>query len=348
MKRIVAATLSIVLALMLFGCAKKDNEIVGISSTIAYAETTSDIAKAEIDGEYTFAFNPYVVSREAINAMKGNEHYNKFVSAVLNRASAVSVPTREEYDNIRFAIGEYFPFASLVENFRYSAIDMAVLIDYKYDLEEHNKKISDFKTEIENVFAQCVDRKDSSIIAAISLYNWISKNIAVATSIQSNDTTSSGIAQTETLPDISSANDIYSTLLTKKGNEKSASALYVFLLKQLGIDSKVVSGWSGEVFRTWNMVCLNNKWYHCDIYSEQKASDGEGLSYFGMTKSEIKDSISVSEICTGAFKWYTEKTPNASSKKFKDFRDVQSFSINSERNGIEAYTKEFSRFMWEI
>ncbi len=348
MKKIIAAVLGVLMAFLLFGCAKKEKAPLNVSSGVTYTETTSDIAKAEINGEYTFVFNPYVVSNEAINGMKGNEHYNKFVSAVIDRASAVSVPNREDYENIRFAIGEYFPFSSLIENFRYSAIDMAVLIDYKYDAEEHNKKISDFKAEIENIFTECVDKKDDSIIAAVSLYNWISRNITISASPRIENTVSSGIAQAETSQTGVVSNDIYSTLLTKKGSEKSAAALYGFFLKQLGIDSKVVGGWSGDSFRTWNIVCLNKKWYHCDIYSEQKATNGEGLYYFGMTKSEIKDVFSVDKICTGEWKWYTEKTPSASSKKFEDFRDIQSFSINAERNGIEAYTKELSRFMWEI
>ncbi len=360
MKKGISIILSMCILLSFFGCAKiPENVSSDTSSKITYQETTSGIAQPEIDGEFTFAFNPYVVSEEAVQGMKGTEYYNRFVRAVINRSSSVSVPTREDYDNIRFAIGEFFPFISLIESFRYSSVDKAILINYSFEQEKHNQLISDFKSEIENIFSQCIEKSDDSTIAALSLYKWVATNISVienkSEKVNENDVVSSGIAKNEVSSNVSSTeetqstkSDIYNTLINKEGTEYSVAALYNFLIKQLGIEGKTVSAWNEGKYRSWNMICLKNKWYHCDILSEQKKTKGEGLSCFGLTKKEISELLKVEEICTGEWSWFTEKTPKSTSDRFEDFRNVESWAVLSTRKGIEAFTVEFSRFVWEI
>ena len=116
---------------------------------------------------------------------------------------------------------------------------------------------------------------------------------------------------------------------------------------QLGIESKTVSCWQGGEYYSWNLVCLGSKWYHCDITKEQKETEGSGLKFFGMNKQRLEEYIT-SEISSGQWKWFTTSIPKAKNKRFDDFKSVVSFEISAERNSIDAFTEEYSRFVFEF
>ena len=133
--------LCIVALFCLSSCAKKDNnDIASSSSNISYKESSSGISKIEDSGEFTFAFDPYVLPLEVKYALEDTTYYNKFVNAVLEAKESVALPSREYYDIIRFAIGENFPFSALISNCKYDSANNRVLISYEYS-KTHSEKI---------------------------------------------------------------------------------------------------------------------------------------------------------------------------------------------------------------
>ncbi len=349
--------LCIIVPMCFASCAKKDEGgDSAVSSEISYQETASGIAKTENDGEFTFAFDPYVLPLEVKYALGNTNYYNRFVDAVLASEETVSVPSRDYYDIIRFTVGESFPFSALVSGYRYDGQNNRILISYNYT-KTHNEKIVEFEKAVQEIFDECVKNTDGDVIAAISLYSWISQNITITQDNTvavkpTDDTASSEIAsdETETTQDDENKTkaDIYNTLIEKKGTPASVASLYNFLLMQLGIECKTVSGWNTQSYKTWNMVELDSKWYHCDITSEQKETDGEGLKYFGMTEQKASENIGGNEIYTGQFSWFTSDLPKSNSARFKDFANIVSWEINTNRDGIVAFTDEYSRFSWNI
>ena len=353
MKRFLSFVLILVMifCFMLTSCSE-DGDVVSseISSKKTYSDSTSGISQTEQEGDFTFAFNPYVISNEALQGMEGNKYYNKFVKAVLNRESSVEIPSQEDYDNIRFASGEFFPFLTLVDTFGYNTEKKEIYIEYKYKEKEHNQIISDFKAEIQSIFDECVTNTDDDVMAAMSVYRWIATNISVV-KIETNkkddeDTVSSSISESEEQND--EKIDLFSTLINKKGNEYTIASLYNFLLKQLGIDGKTVSAWVKNNYRTWNMICLDDEWYHCDIIKEIEKTEGTGLVYFGLDAKAVKSYISSEKFYTGEWNWFTEDIPDADDDRFGDFRKVKSWTPSTSRKEIKAFTIDFSNFVWKI
>ncbi len=361
MKKIVSFLLILCLFIPLcfVSCAKKEVEgVSGESSNISYVEASSGIAKTENDGSFTFAFDPYVLPRDVKQALGGTSLYKRFVDAVLEHQKTVSMPSRDDYDNIRFAIGENFPFAALISDYRYDLANSQIMISYEYE-QTHDEKIQAFKAAVQQVFDACVENNDDDVIAAISLYAWLAQNIEIEnetpvyTDVSSN-IASSEIASSEGSPfetedeATDTATDIYHTLIEKKGTAASVSALYSFLLMQLGIECKTVSSWNTQNYKTWNMIQINSKWYHCDIYSEQKETEGTGLRFFGMTRERVLQYIDGNGIYSGEWSWFTSDIPKANSARFEDFSRIVSWEMNQNRDGIVAFTDEYSRFTWGI
>ncbi|MEE1279289.1 MAG: transglutaminase domain-containing protein [Oscillospiraceae bacterium] len=349
--------LCIIVPMCFVSCAKKDEGgTSAVSSGISYQETSSEIAKTEGDGEFTFAFDPYVLPLEIKSALGSTSYYKAFVDAVLASEERVSVPSRDYYDKIRFAMGECFPFSALVSGYRYDNEKNQILISYNYT-QTHIEKINNFEKSVQEIFDECVKNTDGDVMAAISLYSWISQNITITqdntvSDKPNDDTASSEIASDETEYTQDDENeiksDIYNTLIEKKGTAASVASLYNFLLMQLGIECKTVSGWNSQSYKTWNMLELDSKWYHCDITSEQKETDGEGLKYFGMTEKMASEIVGGNEIYTGQFTWFTSDLPKSNSTRFKDFVNIVSWEMNTNRDGIVAFTDEYSRFSWNI
>lgn len=349
-----------VFTLCFSSCKRSQNGEIesDISSEITYYEDSSTIAKTETDGNFTFAFDPYVLPEDVKKALGGTSLYKRFADAVIEREETVSMPSRDDYDNIRFAIGENFPFAFLISGYKYDSANNQILISYNYE-QTHNSKMEDFENAVGQVFDSCVVNSDDDVIAALSLYNWLAHNIEIEadkisdTNFENGENVSSGIASDETSSEIADDEqendfDIYSTLINKKGSSDSVSALYNFLLMQLGIECKTVSCWEGNQYHTWNMICLNSKWYHCDISAEQKETDGTGLKFFGMNTDRLSQYITAEEIYTGEWTWFTNDIPAAKSDRFEDFANVVSWEVASDRNAINAFTEEYSRFVFKI
>lgn len=348
-----------VLSLLLSSCRdNNDNTESGISSEITYYDDeSSTIAKTETDGSFTFAFDPYVLPEDVKKALGGNANYKKFARAVVSREEYVTMDSRDDYDNIRFAIGENFPFSFLIEGYKYDSTNNRILISYNYE-KTHDSKIEEFEKAVGNIFDECVNNSDNDVIAAVSIYAWLAQNIQIVQNETTHNThdvqdTSSEIAQQETASKTDDEEnkvvfDYYTTLIDKKGSEESVAALYNFLLLQLGVEGKTVGCWQNNQYRTWNMVCLDSKWYHCDILMEQKETEGTGLKYFGLNKERLAQHITAKEIYTGQWKWFTNKIPKANSSRFDDFEKVVSWEVSADRSSIDAFTEEYSRFVFEI
>ena len=354
MTRVVSIFLviGVLFSLCLVSC-KENNPLENVSSEISFFEESSTISKTETDGSFTLNFDPYVLPSDVKKALKTTEHYKAVVNAVLEGKDSVSVPTRDDYDNIRFALGENFPFAFLVSELKYDSSDNKVLLSYNFK-DEHNAKIDEVKKAIEEIFKATVTKSDDNALAAVSIYSWLAQNIEVVKEKISKpqDTTSSGIAQTETSSNDETDKkaqklDIYTALTEKKASAQSISALYSFLLMQLGVESKTASVWQDGEYYSWNLVCIDSKWYHCDIAKEQNETEGSGLKFFGMNKDRLGEYIT-SEISVGQWKWFATDIPKAKNKRFDDFKSVVSFEISDERDSIQAFTEEYSRFVFDF
>lgn len=364
MKKALCLILSvcIIIPFCMTSCAKKEGASSDIYSESPYIDSSSGIAKTEEDGKFTFAFDPYVLPDNIKKSLETTNYYKKFVDAVIAADESVKMPSREYYDKIRFAIGENFAFSALISNMRYDSENNQILISYEYK-QSNNTKIKDFENAVSEVFDECVKNSDNKTIAAIAVYSWLAQNIEIVENlkikpVEKTDDNTSDIASSEIASSEESVSDkqeteqidtdILNTLLNKKGTKTSVAALYNFLLRQLDIECMLVSSWNSNEYNAWNMVELDSQWYHCIIPSEIEKTKGDGLKFFGLNKESAVQFVGETDIYTGQAAWLSNKIPNAKSDRFKDFSAITSFEITDTRNGIVAFTDEFSRFSWSI
>jgi len=329
-------------------CTKKQDMGSSTSSGISSYEDVSSVTKTDFEGNFTFAFDPYVMPKSVSNAIGGNEEYVKLCDAVINKQTSVSVSSQKAYDNLRFAFDECFILSFLVKEFDFDSENSLILISYNYG-DEHNTKIEEVKTAVSEIFTAAVVKNDKKDVAALSLYSYLAKNIDIlgSNTVNNSDNTSSSISQTETETH-NTKYDIYTALINKKANSQSVSKLYSFLLMQLSIDSKTVGCWQSGEYHNFNLISLDNKWYFCDILAEQNFTQAKGLKFFGMNRNRVKGYITAENIYTGQYNWFTDKLPGANSKKYDKFKDVISFELDAQRKSLDAFTEEYSRFVFKF
>lgn len=104
---------------------------------------------------------------------------------------------------------------------------------------------------------------------------------------------------------------------------------FSLLLEQVGIESTIISGKTGNIAHAWNVVKLDNEWYHVDVTSDTVEDNNKQYlmhKYFNITDKEIKQTHSIDD---------DFKTPECNSTKY-DYYIKMGCYINYEDN---LYTK---------
>lgn len=90
---------------------------------------------------------------------------------------------------------------------------------------------------------------------------------------------------------------IYGCLISKKAVCDGLSKAFMLALNKAGIESIIVTGNLQDQAHAWNMVKLDDEWYHVDITSNKSIkSDGNEKiihSYFNITDTQIKTTNSL-------------------------------------------------------
>lgn len=135
--------------------------------------------------------------------------------------------------------------------------------------------------------------------------------------------------------------DAYHFFLTRKGVCQSYSLAYIAVMRELGIETIMVS--SPEMNHAWNLVCIDGEWYHIDLTFDDPSPDRAGRvlhDYFLLTDEEI----SAAENPHYGWKSSLECTSDAYSSLF--CRTSQSRAVycsgrwyyTSENDGVPALT----------
>lgn len=87
------------------------------------------------------------------------------------------------------------------------------------------------------------------------------------------------------------SHNVYGALVDKKAVCDGLSKAYMYLLSQLGIESRIVYGKSEEgIAHSWNIIKLDDEYYHVDLTWDmpQKNSDTIIYSNFCITDDDVK------------------------------------------------------------
>lgn len=287
MQKNILKSISIIIlfSLLLTACSASP-EKKSQSSSSQHLSVKNKSSKIE---NYDFKINYYKVP-SSIRILMSNEYYEaytKFVDAYLNYETQSDCRNVNLDDPFFWGIVIMcFPiFHSDTKNAQYH--DGVISWEYTTTLEEHQKIISAFETQIDDYFG-CLKKGDSEIIKALSLYQNYTSQINYDYNLY-ND----GNWLTETT---FSNSDGYHGLMDKTGICQSFSWAYCFLLTQADIDNFSVAGESlSQGNHQWTMLKIDGKWYFADPTWDANIKT---LKNFGQTMDEREnDGFIVDRMC---------------------------------------------------
>jgi hypothetical protein len=92
---------------------------------------------------------------------------------------------------------------------------------------------------------------------------------------------------------------IYGTFIEKQAVCDGFAKAMQIILSRIGIENLFVTGMIGEVPHAWNMVKLDNEWYHLDLTSDKYIKETDGTTktvvhtYFNVTDEFIQKSHTI-------------------------------------------------------
>lgn len=186
--------------------------------------------------------------------------YEKLCTAVMNYEAEFKFNTAMT-DDVNLLFYTSCPLYTLVEGMEYLDDNSGVSISYKYDEEEHTKKIDEFKEAVNEIMTECGYGSVGSNQYLLNLYTYISKTVTIDNSVTT----------------------VLDTVINKKGISASVSGMFEYLLLQADISaSHIINNDSDSIARMLSMAEFNGCTYYFDPASEISETSGLGLMYFAM------------------------------------------------------------------
>lgn len=196
--------------------------------------------------------------------------YEKLCNAVIEHNSELKFNTAM-IDDINQLFYTSFPLYALVDGMEFLDDKTGVSITYKYEEEEHAKKIDEFKAAVSSIMNECGYGEVSNSRYVLNLYTYISSNVTIDNSVTT----------------------VMDTVINKKGISASISGMFEYLLLQAGISAcHIMNLDSNSIARMLSMAEFNGNVYYFDPASEISETKGKGLVYFAMNSERATFSSS--------------------------------------------------------
>lgn len=245
-----------------------------------------------------YVFNLYSLSKEAIDTFGEDfaEFYVKVVDAYMSGETKIPCTNQDYADMLCIILPREMPAfeADTTVNNITDYDGEYITLHYANTVDEHKKLVEDIKNAT-NSYLESVSPDDSEQLKAEKVYNAMSKVMLYDYE---------GMNTRENI-------EAYYGMLNHTGVCVTFSNIYMFLLKQVGIECTLVSAMSGPDMEghVFNLVKINGQNYFCDTTFEISETKGNGFIYFGETaENRINDGICKDWMSVGLYnvKDYTE------------------------------------------
>ncbi|MDD6728931.1 MAG: hypothetical protein PUE08_06920 [Eubacteriales bacterium] len=186
--------------------------------------------------------------------------YEKLCNAVINHETEIKFNTSLT-DSVNQLFYTSFPLYALVDGVEYLEDKTGVSISYKYEAEEHQKKVDEFKTAVSEIMSKCSYGSVSANQYLLNLYTYIATNVTIDNTVTT----------------------VMDTIINKKGISASISGMFEYLLLQADISaSHIINTDSASIARMLSMAEFNGGTFYFDPALEISENSGSGLMYFAM------------------------------------------------------------------
>lgn len=244
MKKSICLLMSAVLLCISFtGCSSGNDKEKGND-----AESTVSDLKITYDSHYSD------MDESAVRT------YEKLCNAVINHETEVKFNT-SMLDDVNQLFYTSFPLYALVDGMEFLDDNTGVSIAYKYETEEHAKKVDEFKNAVNEIMNICDYGSVGDNQYLLNLYTYIASNVTIDNSVTT----------------------VMDTIINKRGISATISGMFEYLLLQADISaSHIMNLDSNSIARMISMAEFHGCTYYFDPASEINENSGSGLVYFAM------------------------------------------------------------------
>ena len=249
----------------------------------------------------------------SISSKTESEAINKIVSAYRNTESSVNLSSYNiPFDDIELLVYKSFNADLLTFNC-YSNLTISCYVDRRnyvtnliINYADSAKTFKSRYNKLNSVITNIVNKVNSNMSPlekALFLHDYIVKNTAY-----DYENLMKG-----SVPLMS--HSAYNVLVNNVGVCDGYSNAYKLLLDRLNINSIIVT--SDSMNHAWNMIKINNNWYHADLTWDDAAPDSKGLvrhTYFLRSDNEMKN-----EYEHYGWVYSTGSVPSATSTAFSNW-----------------------------
>ena len=314
--------------------------IVNLSSITIYASSDSEIKENTIITDNIDVnsdnFNEDDLIVYALSYDKREEIINKLINGILNPSSVIDVteytiPKAEIIYLLKQTFNKNFTLYNSIRDLR---------CVYTYDSQKNtintikfisslnassiNERYKELKLKISDIVENIdLNSTMSDYEKALKLHDYLCSNFEY---IEDTNTIDSNI--------INENRTAYNLLINKKGFSSGFANTYKLLLNALEIDCKIVEEKDVDTPHSWNLVKIDDDWYHVDISSDILKTDSNSFikfnhKYFMKTDSEIAE--------LGYSNWDSNKIQATSSRFSNSF--INNINNNSYyHNGYWYYS----------
>lgn len=275
------------------------------------SEKSTDI-NAEI--KYTYDYHYADVNSSVVRA------YEQLCGAVVNGEPQVSfnISMLQDANSLFYTS---FPLNCLVESINIADDGTNLDINYKNDIDTHKQLVADFIKETNVIAAECGAGRVSKNEYVLNVYTYIA----------------------QTFEDSISYTNAYDAIMNKAGTESAFSSAFEYLLLQGGVNASHIYSMRTTGISFLSIVQIDGVEYLFSPYDESKATEGKGLSCFGMI---YEDALNLKSY---DYYQYTDGMPVAFDdveNRFSDLRDTKSYSY--ENGAISAYKADGSTVLLDF
>lgn len=224
------------------------------SSTTSYTSSTPVKNEVHIDEPYVFTPDHTKIPTdqlEYLEAKNSVSEWKALVNAICSGASDMAYPGDEQFEAVSHVL-KASPFAdSILLEFN----DDRVCFEYI-----ETETIESFNSSLSAVFTESLGTGYNALETLISLYR-------TAASFKYEDHTEYSLCR---------------TLCEQSGNSKEIAAALQYMLTQAGFRAYIAYE-NSSINHNWVIAEIGGVFYHFDPVFEAAVTNGQGLSYFGMS-----------------------------------------------------------------
>lgn len=303
MKKILPVLLVTAMLLSLTACNMQPTEsetagTLGSEPGVSESDLTTDSELLEPHA-YTFQINRYAVSANAAEYLGNVEDYKALIDAVCAGEDSVQIAEQDDAYRAAVVFGEspYSAFADVQDT------DGTLQITYN-----QSGDADTFDSAVKELVESVLYAESNKSEMALALY----RAVASEFSLEKNGNGS-----------------LYRIMTEKKGGTAEFAAALNYLFNQCGIPSRMASGTVGESEWFWVVAEFNGVQLHFDPAAENRATEGKGLLYFGMSDEARAKAGSMPPYTTGRSDYAKTVEKLCADTQFDAvFEDVSDYEID--------------------